>query len=101
MDDPDGHGYDMQHGGYGMMDGGGGSDWIVVASVLVLVLLLIALVAVLAHLFLHVTRGPGSGTSVAGASAPEARLVLDGRLARGEVSPEEYQSVRALLDSGG
>ena len=30
----------------------------------------------------------------------DARSILDGRLARGEISPEEYQRLRDLIDTG-
>lgn len=30
---------------------------------------------------------------------PQPRAVLDGRLARGEIDPEEYRRVRAVLDT--
>ena len=87
MWDPDGNRYEMMNGG----------GWMVGFAVLALVLLLIAVAVVCANLFLHMSRKPHPlGTPAEG--SPEARLVLDGRLARGEVTPEEYRSVRALLD---
>lgn len=87
----------MRQGGYQMMNGGDGGGWLVAFAVLTLVLLLVALLAVLANLFLHVRR-PAGGS--AGAAPGEARSVLDGRLARGEVSAEEYRTVRTMLDEG-
>ena len=33
-------------------------------------------------------------------SSDDARSILDGRLARGEISPEEYQRLRGLIDTG-
>jgi len=47
-----------------MMDGDG-SGWLVGFAVLTLVLLLFALLAVLANLFLHVSRKSGPGRSAA------------------------------------
>ncbi|VXC46695.1 hypothetical protein [Nocardioides sp. AX2bis] len=88
------------YGGYdgsGMMDGGG---WMIGFGVLTLVLLLLALAAVATHLVLHATGRLGAGASSGSAShGTDARTVLDARLARGEVSAEEYSSTRALLDA--
>jgi uncharacterized membrane protein len=73
MTDPDGDRFDMMNdGGYQMMGDGGG--WVMGLVAAVLVLLLVALLAAVA--------------------------CLDGRLARGEVSPDDYRAVRALLDAG-
>jgi putative membrane protein len=35
-----------------------------------------------------------------GPHGDDARAILDGRLARGEISPEEYQRLRALIGTG-
>ena len=84
---PDGTRYDM-------MNGGGG--WMVGFAVLTLVLLAIAVMAVLANLFLHVSHR--RAVPVAHPQPlPEARVVLDGRLARGDISVEEYRALRAVL----
>ncbi|GAA0970669.1 hypothetical protein ENKNEFLB_02200 [Nocardioides aquaticus] len=104
MMDP-GQGYGRYDGGFdgsGMMDGGSmdGGGWMIVFGVLTLVLLLLALAAVVAHLVLHATGRLAPGAQRApGATGSDARTVLDTRLARGEVSAEEYSSTRALLDA--
>jgi putative membrane protein len=46
-------------------------------------------------LITNLTRKPGPGHH-----GDDARSILDGRLARGEISPEEYQRLRDLLDLG-
>ena len=46
-------------------------------------------------LITRLTRGPGPGHGEDG-----ARGILDRRLARGEISPEEYQRLRDLMDPG-
>jgi putative membrane protein len=43
----------------------------------------------------NLTRKPGARED-----SGDARRILDQRLARGEISPEEYQRLRDLLDSG-
>ena len=44
-------------------------------------------------LITNLTRTPGPGYH-----GGDARSILDGRLARGEISPEEYQRLRDLMD---
>ena len=46
-------------------------------------------------LITNLTRKPGPGQH-----GDDARSILDARLARGEISPEEYQRLRDLLDTG-
>jgi putative membrane protein len=46
-------------------------------------------------LITSLTRKPGPGHGEGG-----ARGILDRRLARGEISPEEYQRLRDLMDPG-
>ena len=46
-------------------------------------------------LITNLTRKPGQQRG-----SGDARSILDERLARGEISPEEYQRLRELLDSG-
>lgn len=82
---------------YDMMDGGGAGGFAMVA----LMILALALIAVLAYLFLHVSTGR-SNTAEPSAPAPtepEARRLLDRRLALGEISPEEYATVRSVLET--
>lgn len=95
-DDPSRSPGDMMDGvpGSGMMDGGQDTGWMVAFAVLALVLLALALVAVLTNLVLHVRRPAGRAPD----GEADATLLLDRRLARGEVSAEEYRTVRGLLE---
>jgi uncharacterized membrane protein len=89
MWDDHGNRYDMMNGSGAMM----------VFGVFVLVLLVVALIAVFANLYLHLSSGHG-GTAVPAVPAErEARRLLDRRLALGEITAEEYASVRAALES--
>lgn len=89
--------YDPDGTHYTMMDGSG---WMTGFGVVITLLLFITVIAVLANLFLHVSARRDAGSRTAGGRpAPEARVVLDARLARGEVAPEECRNLRALLDS--
>jgi putative membrane protein len=83
----------------GMMDDGGA--WVLMILGFVLVLALIGLA------IFWVTRATGAPTAASPApgsptppppSRPSPREVLDVRLARGEVTPEEYTATRELLD---
>ncbi|WP_211357386.1 SHOCT domain-containing protein [Nocardioides rubriscoriae] len=102
MWDDDGH-------DYGMMNGDGWSAAIVV----LLVLLVLVVLAVGAYVVVHLTRQsthartavPPGAAAVPPSSLPagggqDPRRVLDLRLARGEVTPEEYDAVRAILERG-
>lgn len=79
-------------GMYGMSGGG----WMTAFAIVSLILLLIAVIAVVANLYLHVTHRPSP--LLPDQPAFDARPILDTRLARGEISAEEYSSVRAVLD---
>ncbi|MCY7402393.1 MAG: hypothetical protein LH477_15820 [Nocardioides sp.] len=79
-----------------MMNGGGATT---AFAVVVLVLLVLALVAVLANLYLHVSPRRADTTVPPTDAEPEARRLLDRRLALGEVTPEEYATVRAALEA--
>jgi uncharacterized membrane protein len=46
-------------------------------------------------LITNLIRRPGPGHD-----NEDARSILDGRLARGEISPEEYQRLRGLIGTG-
>lgn len=81
---------------YDMMDGSGA---MLGFGVLVLVLLVVALIAVFANLYLHLSSGRGGAAVPAVPAEPEARRLLDRRLALGEISAEEYASVRSVLES--
>jgi putative membrane protein len=78
----------------GMMNDGGA--WVVLAIGLLLVLALLA-----AGLF-WMTRTPGRPMPTGPAAATPAsspRDLLDLRLARGEITPEDYEATRDLLKS--
>lgn len=81
---------------YDMMDGSG---TMLVLGVLVLVLLVVALIAVFANLYLHLSSGRGGAAVPTVPAESEARRLLDRRLALGEISAEEYASVRSVLES--
>ncbi len=84
---------------HGIMDGGsfahGSGVWMFAFMVLVLVALTLALSG--AAWWLVRTRREAPGPPAV-AAQPEARRLLDQRLAQGEITPEEYQAVRAVLD---
>ncbi len=90
--DHDGYYHD---GTYGMngMDGGG---WMIALGVISVVLLLVAVVVVVVNLYFHLSHR--ASLLKPDKPASEARPILDQRLARGEISAEEYSSVRAILD---
>ena len=88
----------MRHDG-GMMnaDGHGGLLTVVVVAV---ALLALAASAVLTGVVLR-ARTARTSHPATGAPPPpdqDARRVLEDRLARGEVRPEDYQAIRALLE---
>jgi putative membrane protein len=89
------HGDMMNGNDGGMMDGGGA--WVMLFLGLGLVALVVAVV-----IWMVRTTGPQTyGGGAAGPSVPPsttARDVLDLRLARGEISPEEYAVARPLLE---
>lgn len=90
MWDDHGNQYEMMNGGGAMMGFG----------VLVLVLLVLALVAVVANLYFHLSpRRDATGAAATPPAEREARRLLDRRLALGEISAEEYASVRAALEA--
>jgi uncharacterized membrane protein len=80
----------------GMMDDGGA--WVVMILAFVLVLALIGLAV------FWVVRAAGAPTATSPAPrptqspGPSPSEVLDLRLARGEITPEEYGATRPLLD---
>lgn len=76
--------------GTGMMNGGG---WLI----MLIGLLLLVLVGVAIFLAIRAT-GAGSTGRGTGPATGSARDVLDLRLARGEISAEEYGTTRTLLD---
>lgn len=84
----------MMDGSYGngtaMMNGGG---WLM----MLIALLILMLVGVAIFLALRAS-GAGSGGRGVGRVTGSPRDVLDLRLARGEISAEEYGTTRTLLD---
>ena len=80
------------NGSYGMTYAG---FWLM----LLLGLIAVALIGVAVYVALRAVnaQSPAPGPSV-GAAPPTSREVLDLRLARGEINPEEYSATRPLLD---
>ncbi len=63
-------------------------------------LLLVVLIALATYVVLRaVNAQPATTPPPAGGVTPSPREVLDLRLARGEISPEDYSATRPLLDS--
>ena len=62
------------------------------------VVLAAVVIAVLGGLGLVSRKGAGAQTA-GGPRQPTARQVLDGRFARGEIGSDEYDAVRAQLES--
>lgn len=89
MWDDDGFGYDM-------MDGGGAA--MMVVGILILMLSVLALVSVFVTLYLHQGGGRRDTVPPTEPTEREARRLLDRRLALGEITPEEYATIRAALD---
>ena len=85
---------DGSYGSYGGMMGGGA--WMM----LLVVMLLVGLVAAAVIVAVRASDArSSSGTHDDRSRAPSPREELDLRLARGEVSPEDYETIRALLDA--
>ena len=62
-------------------------------------ILLVALLGVVLYVAVRAGNPPAPSSARMGEpEAPSPREVLDLRLARGEVSPEEYSAARPLLD---
>jgi putative membrane protein len=78
---------------YDHMDGGNGGGWVVM---LVVMILLIALAAVAVWFFVTNAR-PHTAGAPTQSSRPSATDLLDERLARGEISPDEYRERLAAL----
>ncbi len=82
-----------------MMNGSGGMTYGGFWLMSIVGLLLIVLLGVGIYVVLKAVKPqpPASERMVSAASTP--REVLDLRLARGEISPEEYSTARPLLDA--
>jgi putative membrane protein len=76
----------------------GGGHWLAQAVLLVLVMALVALAVVaLVHYLRSVPHSPATDTSVASPNLPTPEDILRMRLARGEISAEEYTSTMSTL----
>lgn len=87
--------WDDHENRYDMMNGSGA---VMGFGMLLLILLLVAVTAVVVHLYLHTSSVRGGPSVPASAAEPEARRLLDRRLAMGEITVEEYASVRTALE---
>lgn len=76
----------------GMMNDGGA--WLMV----VVALLLLALIGTVIFWAIRAAGPPAPAGPSPAPPAPSPRDLLDLRLARGEVTPEEYNAIRPLLD---
>jgi uncharacterized membrane protein len=83
-----------------MMNGSGGMTYGGFWLMLLFALVVVVLVGVAIYVALKAVNPevPAPSRTVQ-ASVPSPREVLDLRLARGEISPEEYTAARPLLDS--
>jgi len=82
-----------------MMNGSGGMSYGGFWLMLLVGVFLVALLGVAIYVALRaVNPQPPTPGRTAEPAAPSPREVLDLRLARGEISPEEYGAVRPLLD---
>lgn len=81
----------MMHDYDGMMDGSG--SWV---AMLVGFLLFLALIGIAIYWIARATAA--TPAAAARPPAPSPRAVLDLRLARGEITPDEYGATTQLLD---
>jgi len=86
------HGSGMDGYGNGMMDGSGA--WF---AMLLGLLLLLALAWIAVYWIARTTGSASSATPPAAPALPP-RDVLDLRLARGQITPEDYRTTTRLLD---
>ena len=96
MDDRDRGGMMDSYNRGGMMDDGGGWVLMILGFVLVLALIGLAIFWVARATGTPMTTSPAP--SPPPAPGPSPRDVLDLRLARGEITPEDYSTTRPLLD---
>jgi putative membrane protein len=87
----------MIHRGYGLGYGGGLLLLLLVLMVLLGLALLLAVVLLPRRSAAPVATAPLQAPALAAAPSP-ARVIIDERLARGEISVEEYQQLRAALE---
>ena len=76
-------------------NGDGSGMWIMMVVMFLVFLLLFAMVA--AFLVVVGRRGTGYPVAPAQLGSQRALQILDERLARGEIGPEEYQNLRTTL----
>lgn len=82
-----------------MMNGSGGMPYGGFWLMLLVGIILVMLLGVAIYVALRaVTPQPSAAQRPAEPATPSPREVLDLRLARGEISPEEYSTTRPLLD---
>jgi putative membrane protein len=96
---------------FGRMGGQGHPHWL---GIIFMVLLVVLVVAAIVALIMWMSRtrhaghpgtapatlpAPTVGAVVGTSPAADARRILDERLARGEIEPDEYRSRREALDS--
>ena len=85
-----------------MWDYGYGMWWMWIPGLL-LALLIIGGIGGIAALIVMVVRSTGSSTRPPDTKRPgtdPARRILEERLARGEITPEQYRELRSSLDEG-
>jgi len=76
-----------------------GSHWTFWQSGLMSIAILVFWALVVWVIYAFVTSGPPR--TVSRDKSPDARQILDQRLARGEIDAEEYRRLRDLIDSDG
>jgi putative membrane protein len=82
-----------------MMNGSGGMTYGGFWLMLLIGIFLVALLGVAIYVALRAVNSQSSAAGrTVGPATPSPREVLDLRLARGEISPEEYSIARPLLD---
>ncbi len=82
-----------------MMDGSDGMSYAGFWLMLLVAVVSLVLLGALVYLALRAANPqPPASAGTVGPVAPSPREVLDLRLARGEISPEEYSTARPLLD---
>jgi putative membrane protein len=82
-------------------NGGGWAWWQAGLMWLVVIAFWALLIWVIYALVTHVSRRPDQPSPGDGRPQPgDARRILDERLARGEISTDEYQRLRNVLDGG-
>ena len=82
-----------------MWDYGYGMWWMWIPGLL-LPLLIVAGIVVLIVLAVRASSSAGQPHDAGGARTDPARRILEERLARGEITPEQYRELRATLDEG-